>query len=221
MRAQRQATWQRWSQAAFQLAYSRYAGLICHAARMLRRVGCIQKFTNLLRTFRISSLHPASGYLTPIGVDAGRLRGRQRREHHQECEAKFRLISLFRTPRAGASGGRTDRKSLLALRGVGPESEAESVRFHGRRVTKVGREVKQALEAAEQGCQRRTRALPAVSGGGERHDRFGVVVGERGRRATDRGSFRPGSLPDPSRQHVSIAWGLPSSLPPIHPKLRQ
>jgi hypothetical protein len=31
----------------------------------------------------------------------------------------------------------TDRKSLLALRGVGPESEAESVRFHGRRVTKV------------------------------------------------------------------------------------
>ena len=25
----------------------------------------------------------------------------------------------------------TDRKSLLALRGVGPESEAESVRFHG------------------------------------------------------------------------------------------
>jgi hypothetical protein len=34
--------------------------------------------------------------------------------------------------------GLTDRKSLLALRGVGPESEAESVRFHGRRVTKVG-----------------------------------------------------------------------------------
>jgi hypothetical protein len=39
----------------------------------------------------------------------------------------------------------TDRKSLLALRGVGPESEAESVRFHGRRVTKVGPEVKHAL----------------------------------------------------------------------------
>ena len=36
----------------------------------------------------------------------------------------------------------TDRKSLLALRGVGPESEAESVRFHGRRVTQVGPEVK-------------------------------------------------------------------------------
>ena len=35
--------------------------------------------------------------------------------------------------------GLTDRKSLLALRGVGPESEAESVRFHGRRVTKVDR----------------------------------------------------------------------------------
>jgi hypothetical protein len=39
----------------------------------------------------------------------------------------------------------TDRKSLLALRGVGPESEAESVRFHGRRLTKVGPEVKQGL----------------------------------------------------------------------------
>ena len=37
----------------------------------------------------------------------------------------------------------TDTKSLLALRGVGPESEAESVRFRGRRVTKVGPEVKQ------------------------------------------------------------------------------
>ena len=36
----------------------------------------------------------------------------------------------------------TDRKLLLALRAVGPESEAESVRFHGREVTKVGREVK-------------------------------------------------------------------------------
>ena len=39
----------------------------------------------------------------------------------------------------------TVRKSLLALRGVGPESEAESVRFHGRRVTKVGPEVKHGL----------------------------------------------------------------------------
>ena len=29
----------------------------------------------------------------------------------------------------------------MALRGVGPESEAESVRFHGRRVTRVGPEV--------------------------------------------------------------------------------
>ena len=50
----------------------------------------------------------------------------------------------------------TDRKSLLALRGVGPESEAESVRFYGRRVTRVGPEVKHekaaagGLEAAEQ-----------------------------------------------------------------------
>ena len=53
----------------------------------------------------------------------------------------------------------TDRKSLLALRGVGPESEAESVRFYGRRVTRVGPEVKHekaaagGLEAAEQGVR--------------------------------------------------------------------
>jgi hypothetical protein len=33
----------------------------------------------------------------------------------------------------------------LALRGVGPESEAESVRFRGHRVTKVGPEVKHVL----------------------------------------------------------------------------
>ena len=32
----------------------------------------------------------------------------------------------------GISDTDTDRKSLLALRGVGRESEAESVRFHGR-----------------------------------------------------------------------------------------
>ena len=33
----------------------------------------------------------------------------------------------------------------MALRGVGPESEAGSVRFHGRRVTKVGTEVKHGV----------------------------------------------------------------------------
>ena len=42
----------------------------------------------------------------------------------------------------------TDRKSLLALWGGGPESEAESGRFHGRRVTKVGPEVKHGPEGA-------------------------------------------------------------------------
>jgi hypothetical protein len=48
----------------------------------------------------------------------------------------------------------TDRKSLLAVRGVGRESEAESVRFHGRRVIKVGPEVKHGgLGAAEQGVR--------------------------------------------------------------------
>ncbi len=41
-----------------------------------------------------------------------------------------------------------DRKSLLTFRGVGLESEAENVRFHGRRVTKVGPEVKGATAEA-------------------------------------------------------------------------
>jgi hypothetical protein len=73
----------------------------------------------------------------------------------------------------------------LALRGVGPESEAESVRFHGRRVTKVGPEVKHGLFRVavrarnpkklppegwgplNKGWERRTRALPDVSAGGD------------------------------------------------------
>ena len=37
----------------------------------------------------------------------------------------------------------TDRKSLLAVRGVGRESEAESVRFNGRRLAAGGWRVKQ------------------------------------------------------------------------------
>ena len=76
----------------------------------------------------------------------------------------------------------TDRKSVLALRGVGPESEAESVRFHVRRVTKVGPTVKHGLLRVagrartrppegwgplNKGCERRTWALPDVSGGGD------------------------------------------------------
>jgi hypothetical protein len=46
---------------------------------------------------------------------------------------------------AVASGWQTDRKSPLALRGVGRESEAESVRFHGRIVTRAGPEVKHSF----------------------------------------------------------------------------
>jgi hypothetical protein len=46
----------------------------------------------------------------------------------------------------------------------------------------VGPEVKHGLPEGcgplNKGCERRTWALPDVSGGGERHDRFGVVVGE-------------------------------------------
>jgi hypothetical protein len=71
----------------------------------------------------------------------------------------------------------------LALRGVGPESAAESARFHGRRVTKVDQEVKHAAAGElggplNNGCERRSWTLPDVSGGGERHNRFGAVVGK-------------------------------------------
>ena len=44
-------------------------------------------------------------------------------------------------PEAARALELTDRKSLLALRGVGRESEAEGVRF-GCRLTKVGPQVK-------------------------------------------------------------------------------
>jgi hypothetical protein len=76
-----------------------------------------------------------------------------------------------RTSKSARRATDTDRKSLLALRAVGPESEAESVRFHGRRLTKVGPEVKQGLfrgpgRAAEQwargslGCCPRWFGMP-------------------------------------------------------------
>ena len=85
----------------------------------------------------------------------------------------------------------------MALRGVGPESEAESVRFHGRRVTKAGPEVEHGLfriaerarnpkaaagglGGAEQGVREAHSGAAGRSGGGERHERFGVVVGEGG-----------------------------------------
>jgi hypothetical protein len=88
-----------------------------------------------------------------------------------------------------------DRKSLLALRGVAPESEAESVRFHGRRVTKVGPEVKQLPPEGwgplNKGCERRTRALPDVSVWRRTPRPVRCRSRGRGRRATDRGSFRP------------------------------
>ena len=61
-----------------------------------------------------------------------------------------------------AYAGLTDRRLLLALRGVGPESEAESVRFYERRVTKVGPEVKHGREGwgpLNKGCERRCRTL--------------------------------------------------------------
>ena len=70
----------------------------------------------------------------------------------------------------------------MALRGGGPESEAENLRFHGRRVTKVGPEVKLSPEGWGSLNMRRERAAlgpcRTFQVGGERHDRFGVVVGE-------------------------------------------
>jgi hypothetical protein len=82
-----------------------------------------------------------------------------------------------------------------------------SVRLHGRRVTKVGLEVKHGLfrvvgarnpkrqprRAAEQGCEAPIRALPDISSGGERYDRFGVVVGEGSRIEV---GFAPRSVPE-------------------------
>jgi hypothetical protein len=56
----------------------------------------------------------------------------------------------------------TDRKSLLALRGVARESQTKSLGFHGRRVTKVG-----------PGSQTRARGLGAAEQGlREAHFRF-------------------------------------------------
>ena len=47
----------------------------------------------------------------------------------------------------------------MVLRGVGRESEAESVRFYGRRVTKVGPEVKHGLFRVA-GRARNSKKLP-------------------------------------------------------------
>ena len=55
----------------------------------------------------------------------------------------------------------------MALQAGGPESEAESVRFQWRRVTKVGPEVKHGRRRARgplnKACERRTWALPRNS----------------------------------------------------------
>ena len=59
-------------------------------------------------------------------------------------------------------GPHTDRKSLFALLDVGPESEAESVRFHGRKVTKVGPEVKRAAAGGLGAAEERVREAATV-----------------------------------------------------------
>ena len=51
---------------------------------------------------------------------------------------------MYFSARAGELPLKKTEEIALALRGLGPESEAESVRFHGRRVTQVDPEVKAA-----------------------------------------------------------------------------
>ena len=56
---------------------------------------------------------------------------------------------------------------------VGPKSNTRAFSVAGRaRNPPAG-----GWGPLNKGCERRTRALPDVSAGGERHDRFGVVVG--------------------------------------------
>ena len=124
--------------------------------------------------------------------------------HGTSMAVGFRLKRERDPARVRALLELTDRKSLLALRGVGRQSEAESVRFHGRRVTRVGPEVKHGPEGwgpRNKGCERRTWALPDVSGGGERHDRFGIVVGEGSSSHESRVVSPGGSVPEQDGQN--------------------
>jgi hypothetical protein len=59
----------------------------------------------------------------------------------------------------------------LALRGVGRESEAESVRFYGRRVTKVGPEVKPGLPPEGWGPLNKAAGRVEIWRGGVRFSR--------------------------------------------------
>ena len=68
----------------------------------------------------------------------------------------------------------------MVLRGVRPELKPKAC-LDRRRVTKVGLEVNHWPEGwgpLNKGARGALGPLPDVSNGGERHDRFGVVVGE-------------------------------------------
>jgi ketosteroid isomerase-like protein len=78
---------------------------------MLRWVGYIQEFTNLLRTFRISPLRPASGYLTPIGVDERKTKTKENQkmvstkdvvDHHLKCFGEQDLKGILSDYAPGA-----------------------------------------------------------------------------------------------------------------------
>ena len=86
----------------------------------------------------------------------------------------------------GASGSGKSTIAFLALRLLDPDSGRVLLDGHDQtrafRVAGRARTPKKAaaggLGAAEQGVREAHSALPDVSAGGERHDRFGVVVGE-------------------------------------------
>ena len=93
----------------------------------------------------------------------------------------------------------------MALRGLGPESEAESVRFHGRRVTKVGPEVKAAaggLGTAEQGV-REAHSGCGVSGGGGIIVRSPVGTGQQAAAVLASASYQQESY-GPSNEACSV-----------------
>ena len=81
----------------------------------------------------------------------------------ETAEERRIVCGFMHSPDQGAKLIELVRAPLLAHRGVGPESEADSVHFNERRVTKVGPEVKYAAAGGlgPLNKERRTRALPS------------------------------------------------------------
>lgn len=82
---------------------------------------------------------------------------------------------------------RTDRKSLLALRSVGPESEAESVRFHGRRVIRLKdrflkqpRQLDLGINGIARLCNSNESLYPFVTGSSGKFDHLPIPCRRQG-----------------------------------------